>query len=1354
MDTKAKTNNSRGGGTTLESKRTVTANNNGGKEIAPTHEDRLLAAAKIAAGKMNPDLQKPMRILEGLTEEDFTIAFTDAEKWTDNGVVDVHKKELYSRLWIKEQKGIKKWVKRYEEDLKKFFDIMHGQLSSGITEKLKVKEDWTAVEGQADTLKLLKYLKEMCYRDNELSTICPPLDVLMKMNKFLTAFQDASKDPTKYVKEMQRRFKKYSDYVGMTEVDKKPIIKAGKQILFLVQIVEGSNQKSHRNLQGTLKDEYCLKKDAYPVNTSEALDMLLRIKTTKNNTQKQPNNNNNNSNNGKGTHLEGNGKQGSERKTYKETTFITNGETTTNEAVQEAHQLLMNGIAEGETFGEELCFVQISNMEVMTETTNSIVGRSIKGKDDSLSHSEESEGSRSGKPRSENPRSGDDDQWNHDSKFDPNLLLLDSQASCNGFPGGCIIACGKLQIDHHFKATKVQLLKFLDKSIAREAVTLYMVAFFNKYTCLEGKRWFFVPFLNPYEKGGEHNFIDEDTPEKHAVLAALSQTRVCRYAISVLLEWGRRKWETCYRNLDDNTTPTHRLKGKQPNNTMEFDKSTIVEDLVLLFDELKELGLPQSTRIMRVETGVGLRDREEGVVELPPSFSKRSIYYEFCHDWGWTVKLKKNLNSVLEVTPVEPFEGDRELICSWPYFLKYWDTNFPNIKIVSRSTDVCSNLKRYFLNNKKKVDVKEVLVERKTRKVFEQNDEYAPLVMEPEAALSENDKILMDANLHVKQAADRRRVCSMKIKEAHHDYLHTVQHSERRYCLVVDYCQNAQLPNLGATQPGDTYYMTSLTIAILGIVDYSLEGGSLDAFAYHEGIENEVGGELTVLMDNCGGHNKNNHVLRLANLLVEAGYFKKVNFMDYQNINTFEQLCKALGMNERITIHSVKDGDFKHYKRLEDLFYKDLKTGTIQPGRIFTVASDAPTTIKIWQDCLGTADVSVQDLQKRVTMDHDHQFQEAAQDFVLLDPVAPTGIKEIKQIELYTKWRKLVPAEFVEIICPYPGDEVMQKFKEERNRKARKRTQQKEDTSSTMIGSTVIHCNAGSVATTMEGDLPGYVMVWYLEGGIANILSLDLVSDKYQVTLDTKDGTTRMFNRADNNLYICNLNEQNEAIFVITTEEGKKEFIIIIIDIKRAKKAQQLQEILDFPSTKELLYMIDNNRIQDCSTTRKVVLMAEDILFGVNTNIVKGKAVRQQPNHIRDDLVPVPPEVLTWYRDITLAIDIYTVNGIKFFEPYHITSDFEPAKPSMTLAKYTIELSQGCHWNLPPDEGFLYNWTSKERCQCTFAAVPFDKMPPRMVIELVNGVDFWLNSSTMTSGLNTTLSTQEIITREKLKNAN
>eukprot|EP00536_Pseudo-nitzschia_multiseries_P012733 jgi/Psemu1/33011/gm1.33011_g len=168
-------------------------------------------------------------------------------------------------------------------------------------------------------------------------------------------------------------------------------------------------------------------------------------------------------------------------------------------------------------------------------------------------------------------------------------------------------------------------------------------------------------------------------------------------------------------------------------------------------------------------------------------------------------------------------------------------------------------------------------------------------------------KELVQPHLHVNQAADQKKLCNRKVKEAHHEFMHGVAHSECQFCLVVDYCQNAQLPNLGATQPGNTYYVTPLTVEILGIVDCPLEGGSLDAFTYYEGIGGKGGDNIASMI------NKNNHVLCLANLLVEAGYFKK-------SLYTFKQLCKALGTNERITMHSVSDGDLKHYKWLEDLF--------------------------------------------------------------------------------------------------------------------------------------------------------------------------------------------------------------------------------------------------------------------------------------------------------------------------------------------------------------------------------------------------------------------------------------------------
>jgi hypothetical protein len=48
-----------------------------------------------------------------------------------------------------------------------------------------------------------------------------------------------------------------------------------------------------------------------------------------------------------------------------------------------------------------------------------------------------------------------------------------------------------------------------------------------------------------------------------------------------------------------------------------------------------------------------------------------------------------------------------------------------------------------------------------------------------------------------------------------------------------------------------------------------------------------------------------------------------------------------------------------------------------------------------------------------------------------------------------------------------------------------------------------LHCNVGIATVNKIGDLPGYGTVWFYEDGIANILSLNNVKKKYQVTYDS-----------------------------------------------------------------------------------------------------------------------------------------------------------------------------------------------------------------------------------------------------------
>ena len=90
--------------------------------------------------------------------------------------------------------------------------------------------------------------------------------------------------------------------------------------------------------------------------------------------------------------------------------------------------------------------------------------------------------------------------------------------------------------------------------------------------------------------------------------------------------------------------------------------------------------------------------------------------------------------------------------------------------------------------------------------------------------------------------------------------------------------------------------------------------------------------------------------------------------------------------------------------------------------------------------------------------------------------------------------------------------------------------------------------------------------------------------------------------------------KERENYVMVTTVEGRKEHYSDR-DARRAKAACKLQNIMMYHGTKELLKMIDRNAIKNCGVTRRDILMAEDI-FGVNTNIVKGKKQFERRLHI------------------------------------------------------------------------------------------------------------------------------------------
>jgi hypothetical protein len=242
----------------------------------------------------------------------------------------------------------------------------------------------------------------------------------------------------------------------------------------------------------------------------------------------------------------------------------------------------------------------------------------------------------------------------------------------------------------------------------------------------------------------------------------------------------------------------------------------------------------------------------------------------------------------------------------------------------------------------------------------------------------------MDAAEHVSDARNMREYGNEKIalcKATNH-----LQREEKVLTLVCDYSQNGEIPSFGSEQPGEVYYFSPLTIFIFGIVDTNEEQEKLTTYCYDEGVGRKGGNnvasllikhlrdsvlglssqhpmkELNIVMDNCAGQNKNKMVLRLAAYLVEANYFKNVNFIFYvvghtknpadrlfnlaksairqQNVYSMEQFLECMNSSEYVTAIEVHERHFYDYNEFLDRLYKDLNKPGVKRWQIFMVEKE------------------------------------------------------------------------------------------------------------------------------------------------------------------------------------------------------------------------------------------------------------------------------------------------------------------------------------------------------------------------------------------------------------------------------
>jgi hypothetical protein len=533
-----------------------------------------------------------------------------------------------------------------------------------------------------------------------------------------------------------------------------------------------------------------------------------------------------------------------------------------------------------------------------------------------------------------------------------------------------------------------------------------------------------------------------------------------------------------------------------------------------VIDFIKDKGAREgevyTTRIIRTLTGHELRDEEKGAVDLPSNTSCREMYEKFCFDRGWAPKSdsKGRYPKVCEYPNRKTDDmfwrddADQMEVCSWWSFCEIWKEHCSNIQIHGPCTDTCgectvfSNAFRYRESRKKEEDEEEGDSEDDDDVLDEPDDpdqdqdaafKDDEIVVELAKSFLtgdclEQERILEAAGNHVHQAKGMRHYVQERTVIATQCRNEEVPHHEREYVIVYDYAPNLPLPHYGGEQTGEINYFSDVTINLFGIVDLSLAPNKLTCYAYREFTakkrSNNVasllmkdlfdklwlwkgtpGKKLTIAMDNCGGQNKNNVVLRFALYLVGMRYFLTVEFVFYirghtknacdrmfnqmklkyhkKDIFSWSQALETLNTKENVRIVDDQEAMFKDFGALLNKFYGSIKAGTVQKNHIFKVEH---TDEKLNMQCAvhdGALFVNQPMLKRGQVLGKDHT---AAIDAFVVAALKPPGLRPIKQVELYKKFHTFFPRRFWDDTCPKPSDEVLMQVNDETTKKRKQKT--------------------------------------------------------------------------------------------------------------------------------------------------------------------------------------------------------------------------------------------------------------------------------------------------------------------------
>jgi hypothetical protein len=201
-----------------------------------------------------------------------------------------------------------------------------------------------------------------------------------------------------------------------------------------------------------------------------------------------------------------------------------------------------------------------------------------------------------------------------------------------------------------------------------------------------------------------------------------------------------------------------------------------------------------------------------------------------------------------------------------------------------------------------------------------------------------------------------------------------------------------------------------------------------------------------------------------------------------------------------------------------------------------------------------------------------------------------------------------------------------------------------------------ISTNGGIMKSHQKCDIPHIENVWFNKHSITNIISMQDMTAKFRVTMDSKEELALLvhlpdkivkFKQFSNGLYAMDPNDKKSYEltkkpyqFVSTVKENLK--FLSPRQQKRARRARELYETMGTPTVDDLKAMTSMNLIKNNVVTTDDINLATKA-YGPDVGGIKGKTTRNKPTPVTSNIVEIPDELLEVQQDFTVSMDGLTV---------------------------------------------------------------------------------------------------------------